>query len=605
MLALKHQHLAFFFNFIRADRWLIPVVLFGSLFVGVCVSVFLKIWPATPDWVEPTVRVSLFDHLQARSLAHKALENSQSGRHEEAKSAWLLAIANHPGKPEYLRGLLREVPHLPPSLELGQETIAYTAWLQRLTRTNRSELKLILNGLEHCHRYNRILEHADREGSLPHSRSAAFLRALFHTGQYQSFAANWKLAEPEIREDSLMKLYHLAVTAIRTQKAADYTALKEAYDPIDAYQPHYLKSRQLALRAHAFGAHTRSCRAILKDLRKRNQAMLSDYLFYWHVLIRNGLVDRIAQEYKDVPAPQSELEAIALIRTLRKAGLYDASLRVAKETLDTLGAMAPRLWVDYGNLLVEEELWLELNRVASQIQTSSVLSQIKPIANFWEALTAWSADRHDRAQDLFEQIADSPPDSPIMRIQLAAKLHGLGQNEAADSLIEDITGEDNRIRGYWLQRAGTAYRAQELDEFSNAVAAAYEFDPSFDPFINNYLVMLITKRENPQKALELSRQLLEAQPDFVPYRLNRAHALILAEQFEAADTLLGGLGPLQLTDADLQEDYQLGLFRLAVGRKQFKHVLRLADTLNRSKLLPDTEAWIAKQVEIARMASQE
>ncbi len=582
-------------RFVSPRWWLMSGAFIIVFILAIGAISFLKIWRSTPAGFHPAIRISLLDRVQSWSLSRNAKAAMGTGRYESAHRSRGLAIANHPGDIGLIREHLRAFGRINPSYDLGQEAWAVGSWLLRLSRTNRNDIDLVVEGLEHAGQFGAALRLLDSLDGVGHPDSAARLRIWYHTGQYRKFAELWDRCGKEYDEGSLMHLYSLGVKALLTGAPAAFRELNSAYTRIGPYDSGYVRSRQIALRAHAAWFHAETSKQLFVELEKRGKATLSDQLVYGQLLIRKGDIDRIERHFERVTEPSSAREAMALVQALRLAGLSTKAIKAARRAVLEMGSDVPRLYVVLGNLLSEGGLWQELNRLSVEIRNTRELSELVALADYWEALTAWKTGRKERAEVLFRKLGSSVSGYPDLRIQIALKLLALGQTDAADRLVKEGNVPEGGERCYWLMRTSNAVERKDLPDFMDVTAAALRSDDEYGPFINNYLVGLITRQEQPGKALELSRQLLEQSPDYLPYRLIHAHSLILNQRWEEAHSLLTGLEPLVGGNAELYADLLLARFRLAVGNGDFEVALQLLPELNTERLMPETVTWIQQQ----------
>ncbi len=586
------------FQLLRLDRWFIPGIISVLLMSASGVGMFLKMWTTTPSHIEPAIKISLFDRLQAASLASSAHVLEEKGNYADAKASWTLAVANDPGNLNLIRGTLRVLGKESATHQTGREAAIYGSWLLRLTQTNRSDLSLVIKTLEHTRRYQEIGQLLEGEQpQLTAETQAVRLRALFHFGQYRQFQKVWERSPDLFGENKRLQLYYLGLTAILNQNPEDFRALKDAYNALDPYDPHYLESRQIAIRAHAAGQHTGTCHRLLKELVDRRMATLPDHLFYWHLLIRNGLGELILNDLEDVGQPATESEAVNLARTLHLAGHKSESAAAAQNALKVFGASAPDLWLQFGNQLAVDQEWHQLNTLAQEVHRHEAVSdRIGPMAQYWEALTALQSDHPDKAAALFQTIVQSPPRSPQMRFALATRLLSLGQDEAADALVEGLDGKTNEVRTYWGVRIGAAIQAKDSALFLSVAKAAYNSSPEFAPHINNYLSALLGERQRTNLVMELSKKLMASNPDQIAFRLNRAHALCLNADWDQAVAILDKIEPNERTAPAIKADYQLARFRLAAGQGNRERMSELHKSMDLSHFMPVTEEWIRESI---------
>ncbi len=512
---------------------------------------FFHLLRSSPKGVQPVIRVSVLDWLQARALGRSAKASEAKNDFAAAKMSWQLATSNDPGNPQWTRGWLANIRHAKPSWRLGRDTVAYSSHLLRLSPTNRpisrADFALIANALEHCRLYDVLSQFFSEEDSVSPEETAPLLRCQFHLGDYKDFRDHWsslQLQTPRVNwlEEPLMNLYHLGTKAILENDPSSRDALNEAVAAISPSSPHYAPAQQIALRATVAGGDVPASRKIWEGLRQRQETDLPDTLLFCNLLINQGSPNEageIAQDWENRGDPVTEQEALGLLRMLTVSGLAEELVKESEKIIDRIGAESPNLWFEYGDWLILQEKWSLLRDLAQQ---ASRIIEIEPIAFYWEGFIAWNRERRDQAQERFSKITEFPPLLLPIRCELARRLLILDQHEFADDLMKGLDGKTIESRAYWKLRVDSA---QDSETFFQAAQAAYESDPEFNPHIYNYLDALLQEQREPELTLSLSHQLIQRQPDYVPVQLIRARALRLNEKHQEADALAKQINDLR------------------------------------------------------------
>ena len=513
---------------------LIALFLAAAFFMLATSFRFLR---SSPKGFQPVIRITVLDWLQARALARSAKASEAKNDFAAAKMAWQLATGNDRGNPQWPRGWLANIMHEKPSWKLRRDTTAYSSQLLWFSPTNRADFALVANALEHCRLYRDVLDLFEfEEDSVSSQETAPLLRSLFHLDDYKAFRDRWsslQLQTPHIDwlEDPLMKLYHLGTKAILENDPSSRDALNEAVAAISPSSPHYAQAQRIALRVAVADGAVPASRKILEDLRQSKEAILPDTLRFWRLLITEETPKEIAQDLENSGAPVTEQEAVGLLQTLADAGLVEEMSKTAEKLIDQIGTDSPNLWFAYGDWLIDQEEWTLLRNLAQQ---ASGIPEIEPIIFYWQGLIDRERERYDQAQERFLKIADFPPQSFLIRFELARRLLGLDQPETADKLMEGLDGKTNESHAYWKLRVDSA---QDLEAFSQAAKTAYDSDPEFDRHIYNYVDALLQEQRELELTLSLSDKLIQQRPDFTPFQLLRARALRLNEKHEEADAL--------------------------------------------------------------------
>ena len=508
-------------------------------------TVNFRLLRSSPKGVQPVIRISALDWIQARALGRGAKASEAKNDFAAAKMSWQLATRNDPGNPKWQRGWLANIMHEKPSWRLGIDVGAYSYHLLQLSLTNRptnrADFMLVANALEHCRLYSSVwdLFEFEKDFVSPEEKSP-LLRSLFHLGDYKGFRDSWlnlQLQTPDWMENPLMKLYHLGNQAILENDPSSRDALNQAVSAVSPSSPHYAQAQRVALRVAVERSDIPAGRQILEDLRQRQEATLPDTLWFWRLLIAKGEPKGIEQDIENSGDPVTEQESLALLQLLADADLAEETLKTFKKIIDQIGDESPQLWFAYGDWLIRQEKWPLLRDLARQ---TFGITRIEPIAFYWQGLIERERERHEQAQRQFSKIVDfmpSTPQSDSIRFGLAIRLLGLGQHETADQLMKEVDGETNESRDYWNQRVEQVRSQRDLKAFSQAAQTAYESDPEFDLHIYNYLFALLEEQKEPELTLSLSDKLIQRKPDDIPFQLLRARALRLNEKHGEADAL--------------------------------------------------------------------
>lgn len=364
----------------------------------------------------------------------------------------------------------------------------------------------------------------------------------------------------------------------------------------------FLKSRQVALRVAIEEGDLPAARKILEDLRRRQEAVFSDTLLFWQLLIAKGTPEEIAQDLENSDDPVTEQEARDLLQTLLQAGLVEEAEKAAKKSLDQMGDRSIYLWLEYGDLLIQRGKLDQLSELSQQIfktsfESDEIKREVEPIALYWEGFVALREGRRDQAQERFSKIAQLPPLSWQIRSELAWRLVSLSQNELAESLASGLDGRIGNVREYWKRRVQQSGAARKWEAFFQDAQAAYESDPTFPDHVYSHLVALLQKRKDPELALSLSDQLVQWQPNNFLFQLIHAHSLLQNEKYEEAEAILQNISLAEeAAETPLAGDYNMALFKLAAGKGQNEEVLRLYKTLNLENYMPETAQWVKETI---------
>ena len=609
-LIARYPGMARYLFLFRVDHWLVPIVVLALLLCGGGVASFLKLLPNTPEGFEPAVKVSVFDILQSKALARSAEKHERAGHVPAARAAWRGVISNTPGNVEPLRRFLTILQQDEVTLSIARDTFRYGHWLLRLTDNDPDDLELVAKTLEHGRRYTEVLKLLrSHEEFLSDSGQGTALRALFWLDHRGPFTERWSEASPTLKEDPVMKLYSLAVEAITEGDKEAYKAFLDRSKAAEPYTPEFLPAQRLAIRVHAALGNRDACRRVLEDLKKRRLATFPDHLPYWRLMSlhsgpkQNESYD-VLRQYAQAKEPVSEFEAASLVSLLHEAGQTDEAFRVSRQLMEYFGNPLS-LWLDHGNLLMETKRWPELKSLAMNVHQSDQLSHLWSTAKYWEGIAELFLDETEIAEARFKEIAEFPIISPATSLEMVHRLRLLGQNAAAYTVLnqlEEVIGDEQE---YWILRCQIAAEDKDLASLTESATKAFERDPESMANVNNLAVALLLQRKEPEKALELSKQLIADEEESIVYQLTHIHALIQNARLTEASEALQGLKGMNVPTADVLADYRLALFELAYAQEHFEAVIAVNSEMDRQFFMPEKIAWIDETLSEAMAKTQD
>lgn len=126
---------------------------------------------------------------------------------------------------------------------------------------------------------------------------------------------------------------------------------------------------------------------------------------------------------------------------------------------------------------------------------------------------------------------------------------------------------------------------------STAAQKTWELEPKKIAHVNNYAAVLLVTRQKPEQAIQLSMQLLAAEPANNDRKVNHVLALLQNQRLDEAEKLLKSLNPVAL---NLNEGAiaNYGWFELHIRRGEKELARRRYPTVERSQLLPPQLDWM-------------
>ena len=300
-----------FLRLLYKEPWFrVATLLILGIVVGVPILV-LRTFPVTPRGVEPEIKISGLDWLQATALARRAIKLSPEMDVSKHVASWRLAIGNNPGSLEINRAYLSLLSNNDIRGEYWSDAVRTGAWLLKLSRTNRLDLELTCLALEHYDLDDLIVELVEsytEERSMIVNQS--YLRALFDTRKADRFLSVWDSAQEGVREDQRLKLYRTALDLAFTSDDR-FTDGQSLIDKAKVSPD----TEEIGHRLELFVSHSRrdveTFQESFRVLVEHFHDSVFDHLAYWDLLWDTGHKDLARSEalsYLFVPKSQRLFE---------------------------------------------------------------------------------------------------------------------------------------------------------------------------------------------------------------------------------------------------------------------------------------------------------
>ncbi len=561
----------------------------------------LKVWRTTPPGVEPAVRVSWIDMIQAWSLERSAREYVAQGRNEEAVRAWLIASANNKGDVELLRRLCRfaiEVDHLRP--EWAGAVLAQADWLLRLSGTNQADLELSIQLATRRDAPEWVMKQlAPQADHLTHSQEKAYLRALCSLRRMDEFGQRWPKLPPEVTADPELALFHAAYQIAwgpPGNMAESRRALRQAKeDP----KLELLACRlEMAVAAREVDAETYA--QALNRLEQRQIARLQDRIGYWQLLLATGQKQealRLAAGY--VESPQQVLDVVVLAEGYLAMDMPELAKKVIRRYAPLINSeasdFAVHLWSLYADLIIKKRQWDELRTTALEIRMhEKVRPWLAGYSFFLQGRADLGQDRQEAARAAFEEAVQQPVLHPGLSLHMAVGILQAGEPDLALALLARLEPAMGKQLTYWELTVDAANAAKDADALLKAAGKAYELAPDKVVVQNNYAAALLIHRAKPEEAGRLTLRVYQALPDSAAALINHACALSLTHRYEEAETLLAKLNVDRLS-AQERTLYHLNRFELAMARDNLPRAREEIDQIDRHLLFGLQVKWLEEQ----------
>ena len=574
-------------------------ILLATLTMGVCLP---KMWRVSPPDFLPIVRISLLDMVQAWSLRRSAEAAAASGKFEDADQAWQTAIANNPVDPNLYRGVLRLViTSSRPSQKALSVAMNQSHMLLRLTKTNLADLEITARVYEKFHFHEwalEMLEPFDAKKRPP--LDAIYVRALFHTGKIDRFAAEWDRLDSQTQNEPQTALYHTAYLAGWTKPPAARLARQELNAALNNPSLKTTACR-LLMAVSARDEDAAAYRLALEQLQAWHEETLLDRLAYWQLLVvvgRRTEAKELALAYSDPPA--TGLEAFRLASMFISLGMDDHALDFLGHYIPEFRYFAP-LWLLYSDLLADKKRWEDLQRIAAEMRRQENLRLTLAGYSFYlQGRADLELNQKAAASDAFREASKLPYGSPNLGLAAASQLTRLGYSTEARAILTPLEANFKTNAAYWNVTALAAHGLRDAAGMAQAAKTAYALQPDNPAYLNNYAAALLFGRQRSEEAVQLTMRMRATSPGSTGARINHCLALILSQRLDEAEDILRSLEPETLPAVEVSSA-SYARFEIEFLRKNFDRAQKASERIDRQFLFPPQIEWLdSTLVEIAK-----
>lgn len=580
------------------DKWFRAAFLILLLLV-IMAGLFLpRIWTTTPAGFTPVVRVSGLDRVQARSLKSSAQNHEAASRYKEAVHAWTAAIANDPGKPELIHGLVRTVLNEKP---LNEENIGPTfgrlMWLLRLTKTNQADLELTLEFLDRCRLDDFVVRFGKpQEDSLNGAGAERYARALYTTGDYPGFARFWDRHEKEFAANPELMVYRHAWMSLHGPEVKLQEGRRLLAEDRRQAATRLLAAR-LQLDVSAALLDNQTFEESLRMLEDAHQDRPRDHALHWRLLRDTGRgVEALARARAYGTAPSTPAEARDLALAYDRLGMGETVIDYLGKWIATLG-YDPDLWLLHARLMIKYRRWAELRSLSVRMRNSlDVGNLMQGYSFFLEGLAEQRSGREDAARLLMDKAVNYEFPEETGAYQAARQMVQAGFPTPALELLRKLEPRFAKDAGYWFERTVAAFGARNSTLIIQSARKAYELDPNRVSHMVNYAGALLVTRTEPEEAMKVTLQALSVDPGHVGAQLNHILALVQLRRLDDAEQKLASLNTLTF-NANEQATYHLARFDLFRQKGDLVRAREAANQIDRQALVPLEVDWLEKTLE--------
>ncbi len=584
-------------RFLFYSFWLRLALLVIGLLSAFVVGVLLPIWRTSPPGFKPQIKISGLELAKSWALARTGRKAAAEGRANEAIHAWGAASIHNPANPELSRGLLQALLLDTTKTNYVGAALQSCFWLLHLTQTNQADLELTVRVFEHYSLHPVILQLLQpMEARLTPALAAAYLKALFNSGQIEAFSKTWDQWSGRMPQNPQLPLYYAAYQAGWKPAAAAGDAWRqlEAAQADTALQS--LANRlEMVASFHAQDvAHFEH--AINKATAGKTVTLL-DHLNFWRLLAATQQKPRalqLAQSYATPPASASETMLLAGV--FMELGLRQPARSMLASYVNKF-AGSQELWIFYANVLMNDRQWEALTAVASQIRQEKALhNALLGYSYYLEGRAEVAKDHLLEGQTDFERCTEYEFANPLLAVSVSKSLLALHFPQTAKRLLLKYQKQLSSSPDYWqaLYETGAALKDENL-----LLSTANEM---FRLAPNNWLARyykaaaLITLRTNSDEAVRLAAELPGQQPSSMGAKINCALALVLDGRVPEAETMLKGIDPQRLRSNETTA-YYFALFQIELARRQYDQARQASSHVNRDYLFHTEQKWFEEALQ--------
>jgi len=571
-------------------RWLALAMLVTILGAGLMLP---KVWRVTPDEIPHPTKISGVDFVQAFALRRSALKHEAAGNAFESLVAWEMARANNPGDAELSRGVIRSKmsqTNAPSALRGFNDG----AWLLILSRTNQADLELVAKWYAHCQLDRELVALLEtRPAPLSPTLLSAYLKSLLNQGQITKFAETWERSKPDVVSDPELGLYHQAYLAgwgpvAEQQRAA--SALAEQSNTPGSLQ---VRASKLRLLVGMQMRSTKEVAAALQILEGTKKDTVRDHLLFWRLLASAGEREDLIRFMT-----ASSLQPSTPSETLVWADLWlevgkDAELEKLLKWSAEKQAVEPGVCVRHGKLLIRQKRWEDLAGLGSsmRLRGGSDLGVVS-FGYYLEAKAAYALGRASTLKESLDALLALDAVVAEFAPMMGEGLVEMGYGSAAVKVLKRSESMWAKSTPYWNTLCLAADQARDEATLLTAAKQAYQVEPNNPVVANNYANALLVTRTQASEALEITRRLLQSNPNSLTYLINHASALLLNHRAAEAKSLLVNLRTERLTRAEASQ-YAIALCELWVELGEPGLASEALEKVDRKTLFPKQSLWLS------------
>lgn len=572
--------------------------------VGVVASGWLtvaKVWRTSPRGIEPVVKVSVLDLLQARSLAGTARRAAAEGKHDESLQAWGGALGNNLADVRLWRELLEQLAtDSPDSNHLHQAGpfLGQLNWFCSLTRTNTDDVVLAARVCEQHEAFEQLLV-LPLPGSpeeIP-SLTALRLKALFRVGRMYEFTPLFERNRERVEEQRGFDLYRLAYLA-GWGELKDRAAWQEKLESDAAASGQERLARKLGIIVANQTGDAGTAARLVQELETAGEASIMDHALLWMTLIGADLKAAALADLAGsrlVPRNATDLNLIAGACT--QLGLTNQCAQLLARTAPALGrnrtAESANVWMVWAALTIERRDWAGLRDIADAMRrVPGPHDWLDGYADFLEGYGAQQMAEGPLAENRLRRAAKA--DYPVGNLGVAAAngLSSLDHPDWAEAILRPLADRFRHNPVYWRAVWSVTLRQhQDQDRLMEAATRLYELEPNQRIARFNYAAALLVRRERPAEALRILFDLRQTMTPNLYNELNYSLALVRNGRFDEAREILAPINAAALTDAE-RPSYHLCQMELFLATGDTNRAAAAIKNIDPGGFFPCQSQWL-------------
>lgn len=507
-----------------------------------------RIWRTTPAGFSPEIRISGFDRLEARLETRRALTCDRGGDLRGALLHRRAAVAANPANLEALRALLATEARLPPrDARLADRMSGEIRWLFALGGTNRSDLNRAVGAAVHLKAealLGTLVALLPEDAAPPLRMEQAKWR--LRSGDFDGFARAARPINPgKDLQDPEWPVYWLAWIAGRESPAKAKAALSEL-ELRSHRSDTTARERETALRLLFLVAALRndpaSAGSTLGSLRDASADAPGDHARFWDLLARMGRADearRFASAYADPPAGAAEQERIGT--ALTQLGLWDEAIEFFSRCGERQEGRG-RVWVGHGSALVRRERWRDLRELATRMRSRPEdAASWGGYSRYLDGVAFLGIGRTNEAIGAFRRLLETPNFDPGAVLAVGSDLVERRFPEVAVSLLHRRERELAQFSQFWRILVRAAVQQGDAELMLTAARREWSLNPEDLESANDLSVALLVNETEPELTRQLTRRVLDAEPESAPAMIHHSLALLGDGLPRAARPLLESL----------------------------------------------------------------